>query len=133
MSRRDSTTPSISVASDKRADKRNSAGAASVESIGVCEQPATDTQSVGAKTAELWHFTFKAADPGNPPMAVRVRRLLKTALRSHRLQCVDFSTSAGPATDGRPLPLELRGVAGGRHGVATVTAQGIGQKTGVSA
>jgi hypothetical protein len=40
---------------------------------------------------ETWKLTFKAApDENGVPMPVRVRRLLKAALRSYRLRCVDI-------------------------------------------
>lgn len=39
---------------------------------------------------ETWLITVQAADDGTPPVAVRVRMLLKRMLRSHRLRCVDF-------------------------------------------
>jgi hypothetical protein len=105
-------------ASDKRGDKRETIGAPSVASVGACERRAMDTESI---SPGIWHLSFKAASPGDPPPALRVRALLKRALRSFGLRCVDYSTSAGPASDGRPLPFERRGVAAGGPGGATKT------------
>lgn len=43
---------------------------------------------------EAWTITFvPAPDENNIPMPVRVRRLLKMALRSCRLRCIDYSST----------------------------------------
>lgn len=43
---------------------------------------------------ETWTITFQdMPDPLNRPMAIRIRQLLKIALRGCHLRCVDYSTS----------------------------------------
>lgn len=47
----------------------------------------------GKHNPEKWTLTFTAApSEDNPPMCVRIRRLLKAALRSYSLKCVDITT-----------------------------------------
>lgn len=43
------------------------------------------------------------------PPEIRLRQALKVLLRRFNLRCVDYSTTAGPADDGRPMPFPLRG------------------------
>jgi hypothetical protein len=46
--------------------------------------------------AEEWPLTFRAVGPGPEP-AIRVRRLLKAALRSYGLRCISLADHAEPA------------------------------------
>lgn len=39
---------------------------------------------------ERFAITFTSADPHDPPTIQRVRRMLKAALRSYGLRCVDI-------------------------------------------
>jgi hypothetical protein len=103
-------------ATDKLADKRKSASAATIGTIEPCGHRAMDDESIAARPAEFWHLSFRAEGDG-PPIALRIRALLKRALRTHGLRCCDFSVTPGPAMDGRPLPPACRGVAAGRAGV----------------
>jgi hypothetical protein len=59
---------------------------------------ASDAPHQRAREPELWHLTFQVADSGDPPVAIRVRRLLKRALRSFGLKCVDYRVDA-PASE----------------------------------
>ena len=59
--------------------------------------PHTATSAYGAgvclrKTDTRWTLTFRPEGDG-PPAEVRIRRLLKDAIRRHRLRCVDVVTS----------------------------------------
>jgi hypothetical protein len=49
-----------------------------------------------AREAEIWRLDFRAEGDG-PPVELRIRALLKRALRSHGLRCVDYARSPGPA------------------------------------
>ena len=44
---------------------------------------------------DRWKLTFQAEGDG-PPVAVRVRRLLKAALRTYRLRCVAVDSPDRP-------------------------------------
>jgi hypothetical protein len=59
----------------------------------------SDPHHQRAREAELWHLTFRAEGDG-PPVAIRVRRLLKRALRSFGLRCIDYRLDAPAATAG---------------------------------
>jgi hypothetical protein len=59
----------------------------------------SNTPRQRTREAELWHLTFRAEGDG-PPVAIRVRRLLKRALRSFGLRCVDYRLDAPAATAG---------------------------------
>jgi hypothetical protein len=97
---------------DKLGSKRTTVDAASAENAGACDHSTGVQHTLATKPAEIWTLSFTAAVPGEPPMPIRICRLLKAALRAFGLRCVDFSTSAGPADDGRAMPVGLRGVAG---------------------
>ncbi len=53
---------------------------------------------------EIWTLDFRAEGDG-PPVEIRVRRLLKRALRSFGLRCVDYrlASPAATADAGRPI------------------------------
>ena len=63
-----------------------------------------------------WVLTFEAAGCG-PPMVVRVRRLLKAALRGYGLKAIEARQEAhatgAKGTTGEGKPGEGRGTAGG--------------------
>jgi hypothetical protein len=59
---------------------------------------------------EVWTLSFKPEGDG-PPAAIRVRALLKRALRSHGLRCTDYRVDAPAATTGG-----RRAVVEGREG-----------------
>ena len=46
-----------------------------------------------------WTLTFRSEGDG-PPVEIRVRRLLKGALRSHGLRCTDIRRTPHPANAG---------------------------------
>lgn len=54
-----------------------------------------------AKPADVWGFAFEAL-PGDVPARIRVRRLLKTALRRDGLKCVGYNPG-----ELRELPADL--------------------------
>ena len=54
-----------------------------------------------------WVLSFRA-EGGGPPVEVRVRRLLKAALRHYRLRCIDARMDG----DARQSNAERRGEAG---------------------
>jgi hypothetical protein len=66
----------------------------------VCEHTAGPGGFARANNAppETWVLSFKAEGDGGPPVEIRVRRLLKRALRSFGLRCVDFRVAA-PASE----------------------------------
>lgn len=47
------------------------------------------TAVLEAERAETWTLQFSAAGDG-PPLAVRIRRLLKAALRGYGLKCIGY-------------------------------------------
>jgi hypothetical protein len=59
--------------------------------------------SLRISEAEVWSLNFRAEGDG-PPLAIRIRRLLKSALRAYGLRCVDFGLIAPPATHGVVTP-----------------------------
>lgn len=111
-------------AGDKLADKEKSARGISAEDGGRFAGRALDSESIAVEPAAIWHLSFRPEGDGPPP-EIRIRCLLKRAKRSHGLQCVDFSASAGPAADGRPLPSRLRGGGAGGSGKTIVTAKAL--------
>ncbi len=46
-----------------------------------------------------WTLTFRSEGDG-PPIEIRVRRLLKMALRTCRLRCIDVKTAGPHETNG---------------------------------
>ena len=56
------------------------------------------------KLPDDWHLTFRAEGQG-PPVAIRVRRLLKAALRSYGLRCISHvHPDDKPAANAPPPP-----------------------------
>jgi hypothetical protein len=60
----------------------------------------------------VWTLQFRAADAGPAPMAIRIRRALKYALRQCGLRCVDHRIIASPnppqrteGTTADPIPI----------------------------
>jgi len=64
----------------------------------------TAKQRKAVKPAEVWTLTFKPEGDG-PPAELRIRALLKRALRSHGLRCVDhrLAPPAATATPASPI------------------------------
>lgn len=63
-------------------------------------------RQAAAQQRSAWTLTFRAEGDG-PPVELRVRRLLKAALRCHGLRCIDVSQAAAHAAyrEGRePAP-----------------------------
>jgi hypothetical protein len=56
---------------------------------------------------EHWQLTFKAADAGPAPMAVRVRRALKYALRACGLRCTDHRVVEAGEAVATPPPSKV--------------------------
>jgi hypothetical protein len=57
----------------------------------------TQTRQEEATLPEVWTLSFRAEGDG-PPAELRVRALLKRALRSHGLRCVDYRLAPPAAT-----------------------------------
>lgn len=74
------------------------------------------------QTPEIWTLQFRAEGNG-PPVAVRVRRLLKAALRQYGLRLVGYGD----------VPAESITVSGGGVGQVIVnTGSGVGHRIGGS-
>ena len=90
-------TPKSS-AGHKPTDKVKPASTAISAIIGACGRLAMDAISISANPAEVWTLSFRAVGDG-PPVALRIRALLKRAIRSHGLRCIEhrITTPAGRA------------------------------------
>lgn len=63
---------------------------------------------------ETYTLTFQAADNDSPPVDVRVRRLLKCALRSFGLKCVRLDEPPNPNRE-KWREVFKAAVSGGQH------------------
>lgn len=64
-----------------------------------CPSPQPSRVRVRACARETWTLTFRAADTGDPPTELRIRRLLKAALRQFGLRCIDYRMEPMDARD----------------------------------
>jgi hypothetical protein len=76
-----------------------------------------------AMPAEIWTLSFRAEGDG-PPVEIRVRRLLKAALRSFGLRCLDYAACGPASPQGRATSPEPTIPGAGRTVGSPVDAQG---------
>jgi hypothetical protein len=84
-------------ASDKRGDKPQTTEATTTAIVATCDDRARVDMTPAAKPPQVWTLSFRTEGDGPPP-ALRVRALLKRALRSFGLRCVDYRVDAPAAT-----------------------------------